>query len=172
MPKKKKKGIKKYSKEDNGELLAAWGFPEYSKIERNKSWYISFVIITIGILIYSYFTKNPLFAIIIILFTVIYTISERKEPEEIQIGILEDGLIINNKFIIYKEIKNFYIIYHPPTVKNLYIQYKSQLRPRLAIPLENQNPVEIRDLLLRYIDEDLEKEDVPTSEGISRLLKL
>ena len=170
--KKEEKEEKEDITEDYGEVLAAWEFPEYTKIKRNKSWYIFFVIITISILIYSYFTENPLFAIIIILFTVIYTIIERKEPREAQITILEDGIIIDNKFIDYKEIKNFYIIYHPPTIKNLYLQPKNQLKPRLALPLEKQNPVEIREILLKYIDEDLEKEEIPTSEGISRLLKL
>ena len=169
---KEEKEEKEYIPEDYGEVLAAWEFPEYTKIKRNKSWYIFFVIITISVLIYSYFTENPLFAIIIILFTVIYTIIERKEPREAQIIILEDGIIIDNKFIDYKEIKNFYIIYHPPTIKNLYLQPKNQLKPRLALPLEKQNPVEIREILLKYIDEDLEKEEIPTSEGISRLLKL
>ena len=161
-----------YSTEDYGEVLASWGFSAYAKIERNKYWYISFIIITIAILIYSYFSNNPLFAVVIILFSIIYTILERKEPEEIQILLLEDGLIINDKFIDYKEIKNFYIIYHPPSIKNLNLEPKNQLKPRLAIPLESQNPVEIRELLLKYIDEDLEKEEIPTSESIARLLKL
>ena len=170
--KKKREKGEEYMPEDYGEVLATWEFPEYTKIKRNKSWYISFVIIIISILIYSYFAQNPLFAIIIILFTIIYTIIERKEPREVQMEILEDGIIIDNKFIDYKEIKNFYIIYHPPTIKNLYLQPKNQLKPRLALPLEKQNPVEIREVLLKYIDEDLEKEEIPTSEGISRLLKL
>ena len=97
---------------------------------------------------------------------------ERKDPSEVQILILEDGMIIGEKFIEYKEIKEFYIVYQPPTIKNLYIQPKNQLKPRIAIPLEKQNPVEIRELLLKYIDENLEKEEIPTSESISRLLKL
>lgn len=178
MPKSKKiKGeeiekIENYPEEDYGEELASWEFPEYTKIERSKGWYISFIIVVIAMLIYSYFTNNPLFAIIITIFTVLYYITEKKEPEEARILILEDGIIINDKFIEYKVLKDFYIIYHPPVIKNLYIQPKSQLKPRLAIPLENQNPVEIRDILLKYIDEDLEKEEIPTSEGISRLLKL
>ena len=164
--------IEKYPEEDYGELLANWEFPEYTKIERNKWWYISFVILSISMLVYSYFTENPLFGLIIIIFIILYTIMERKDPSEVQILILEDGMIIGEKFIEYKEIKEFYIIYQPPTIKNLYIQPKNQLKPRIAIPLEKQNPVEIRELLLKYIDENLEREEIPTSESISRLLKL
>ena len=103
MVKKKEEKLKKVDEDiqkSYGEILSSWEFPEYTKIERNKYWYLSFIIITIAILIYSYFTENPLFAVIIILFTVIYTVLERKEPQEIKIKLLEDGLIINNKFSI------------------------------------------------------------------------
>ena len=119
--------IEKYPEKDYGELLANWEFPEYTKIERNKWWYISFVILSISMLVYSYFTENPLFGLIIIIFIILYTIMERKDPSEVQILILEDGMIIGEKFIEYKEIKEFYIIYQPPTIKNLYIHYVASL---------------------------------------------
>jgi len=177
MPKSKKikeeeiKQIEEYT-EDYGKELAYWEFAEHTKVERGKWWYISFIVIIIAMLIYSYYTNNPLFAIIITLFTIIYYITEKREPEESRIIILEDGIIIDDKFIEYKDLKDFYIIYHPPVIKNLYLEPKSVIKHRIAVPLENQNPVEIREILLKYIDEDLEKEEMPTSEGITRLLKL
>jgi hypothetical protein len=42
----------------------------------------------------------------------------------------------------------------------------------MPIPLENQNPLDIRKLLTEYLEEDLDKEDEPISEGLSRWLKL
>ena len=64
------------------------------------------------------------------------------------------------------------MIYEPPEVKNLYIEFKNVLRPRLGIPLQNEKPLEIRDLLLKHLPENKEREHEPISDGLSRFFKL
>ena len=86
-------------------------------------------------------------------------------------AITEDGIFIGNKFIDYEDLRSFYIIYYPPEIKNLYFETKSIIKQRIAIPLEGQDPVYIRELLLEYLDEDLEKEEIPTSESITNILR-
>ena len=56
--------------------------------------------------------------------------------------------------------------------KNLYLEFKNSLRPRLTIPLEDINPVNARKILKNYLDEDLEKDTEPTSEALGRKLRL
>ena len=158
--------------EDHGEILAAWEFPEFEKPERQKQWYIWAVIIGVLLLIYAYFSQNPLFAVIVVLFALIYFINERRHPVTIQVALAEDGIIINEKFIEYRDFRSFWIIYYPPHTKNLYFQPKSNIKQRIVMPLQDQNPVEIRRILLEFLEEDLEKEEIPASEGISRILKL
>lgn len=80
--------------------------------------------------------------------------------------------MINNKLIEYNSLDHFYIVYFPPKVKNLYLQPKNLLRPIIVVPLENENPIEVRAALLNYLQENLEKEEMPTHEAISRILKL
>jgi hypothetical protein len=157
---------------DYGDILATWEFPEFEKPERQKQWYIWAVIIGVLLLVYSYFSQNPLFAIIVVLFAIIYFVNERRHPVTIQIALTEDGIIINEKFIEYKDFRSFWIIYYPPHTKNLYFQPKSNIKQRIIIPLQDQNPVDIRSILLEFLEEDLEKEEIPASEGISRILKL
>ena len=158
--------------EEFGNMLAAWEFPEYIKPHRGKWWYISFAVIAIAFLAYSYFSKNPLFAIIVVLFILVYYLTEKKEPLDMEIIFTEDGFIINDKFLEYKDFENFYIVYYPPQIKNLYLQPKNHLKPVVTIPLEKESPVHIREVLLKFLDEDLKKEEMPASEGISRILKL
>ncbi|PIR06723.1 MAG: hypothetical protein COV55_02670 [Candidatus Komeilibacteria bacterium CG11_big_fil_rev_8_21_14_0_20_36_20] len=158
--------------EDYGQVFATWEFPEFEKPPRNKWWYLAFAVAAILLLIFAYFSKNYLFAIIIVLFLVIYIINEKKEMATIQTILTEDGILINDKLIEYKDIQNFYIVYLPPEIKNLYLQPKNSLKQRITLPLQQQNPVEIRQILLQYLDEDLAKEDVPNSENISRILRL
>jgi len=158
--------------DDFGKILATWNFPEFIKHAKGKWWYISFTIIFVALIIYSYFADNMLFAIIIVIFTILYLSIENKGPINMEVLITEDGLVLNGKLVEYENLENFYIIYYPPRIKNLYFQPKSTLGQRIVIPLENQNPVEIRHILLDYLDEDLDKEEIPSSESISHLLKL
>jgi len=87
-------------------------------------------------------------------------------------AITEDGIFIGSKFIEYEDLRSFYIIYYPPEIKNLYFETKSVIKQRIVVPLEDQNPVYIREILLNYLDEDLEKEEIPSSESISNIFKL
>jgi hypothetical protein len=79
---------------------------------------------------------------------------------------------VGKKFWRWSEISNFWIAYHPPEISNLYLVAKSPLEPRIMVPLDRTNPLTIRSLLNKYIAEDLEREDEPTSEALARFLKL
>lgn len=155
-----------------GKIHAAWEFPEFHRHDRGKWWYISMTIVTIALLVYSYFSNNPLFAVIILFFLVIYFATDKKEPDNVEFIIAEDGILLHGKFLEFERFKNFYILYYPPHIKSLYLQPKNDFSQLLTIPLENQNPVLIRKILLNYLDEDLDQEEIPNSEGIARLLKL
>ncbi|MCB9802877.1 hypothetical protein H6761_02565 [Candidatus Nomurabacteria bacterium] len=157
---------------DFGEILATWQIPEFSKTEKSKKWYIYFILILIALLVYSYFDKNPLFAIILVFFSLIYWLNEKRDPEKLDFAITEDGLIIGKKFIEYKNFKDFYLIYQPPKIKNLYFQPRNTFKPLVTIPLLDQNPVEIRKILLEFMTEDLEKEEIPGLESIGEIFKL
>lgn len=159
--------------EDKGKLLVQWEFSEFSKYDSSRVWYIVMGLIFIGLILYSIFTQNYLFLIIITLFIIIYIIRHRLHPNTLNFIIFEDGVQIgDNSFYQWKEIKNFWIIYEPPEVKNLYFEFQTGLRPSIAITLEDQNPIEIRNLLKEYIQEDLDKENESFSDGLSRLMKL
>lgn len=157
---------------DFGQIFTAWDFPEFTKHDKGKFWYISFTVVFVALLAYTYFTDNLLFAIILVIFAILYFTLDRKDPVIVQIAVTEDGLVLNDKLIEYASLSNFYIIYYPPEIKNLYLQPKNNLKPRIAIPLEDQNPNELREILLQYLEEDLEKEEIPSSESISKMLKL
>ena len=156
-----------------GELLASWDFPEFQKYTRTITWYIVIGLILIGLIIYAINTEGYLFLGIIILYIIIYFLRAKRDPLILQIKIFEDGIqISDNTFYEWKDIKQFWIIYEPPGVKNLYLEFNSGFRPSITISLENQNPINIRNVLLQYLMEDTEKENESFSDGLSRLLRL
>ena len=157
---------------DRGETLAKWNFPEFEKPNRSRAWYFWAIVITFFLLFYAIFTINFLFAVIIVIAAITLITKYRHEPKQITINLTEDGIGLENRFHPWETIKDFYIIFKPPEIANLYINFKAITKPRLTIPLQNQNPVEIRKILTQYINEDLEKEEEPFSEAITKLFKL
>lgn len=162
----------KQNKEDHGQVLAKWDFPEFIKHPRKKTWYFWAMVIVIFLLIYSVVTVNFLFAVIVIMAAISFLLIYRREPKQVTFAITEDGLEADDRFFPYENLKDFFIIYKPPEVKSLFFEFISWTKPRLTISLADQNPVEIRKILLEYLDENLDRDDEPLSEGLSRLLKL
>jgi len=157
---------------NQGETLAKWNFPEFEKLHRSKAWYFWAIVITFLLLFYAIFTINFLFAVIIVIAAITLIAHYRNEPDQITVSLTEGGIELENRFHPWETIKDFYIIYKPPEAANLYINFKAITKPRLSIPLQNQNPVEIREILNQYVDENLEKEEIPFSEAVSKIFKL
>ena len=157
---------------DHGKTLISWEFPEYIKHERGRNWLIGAILIGGSLFVFVFFTANFLFGVILVIAAIIMFLHHRGEPDMINFSILEDGLELGEKFYAYKDIKNFWIIYEPPKVKSLYFDFKNVFRPRLNLPLENINPLKIRETLLNYLEEDLEQENEPPTDGLARWLKL
>ena len=157
---------------NHGKTLTKWHFPEFEKMERSAYWYIILIIIAVGLLIFSLTESNFLFAVIIVMVVIIILLYQRKESLELDIKITEAGLQIGEKFYAYKDLEKFFIIYEPPEISTLYIEFKSNLKPRLSIPLQDQNPVKVRNTLLLFLEEDIYREEEPTSDSLTRWLKL
>jgi hypothetical protein len=156
-----------------GREVIGWSVHEFNQHEKTKTWYVSAAVIGILLLIYCYFTSNFLFAIIIILGSIIIVSTDGQEPEQVRIVLTTEGIVVGRKFYDYDEIKNFSIVYKPRIeVKNLYLEFKNSFKHRLSIPLNDMNPLPIRENLLKYLTEDLERTDQPLSEALARIFKL
>jgi hypothetical protein len=155
-----------------GRVLLDWHFWEFKHHNRPKSWWITAGIITGLLVIYAVVSANFLFALIILIGAVLLINEYRRRPRRLHCQITSNGLAVGKKFWRYNELANYWIAYHPPEVTNLYILPKNPLDPRVTIPLVNMNPLRVRKILNKYLEEDLSREDEPTSEALTRLLKL
>ncbi|MBU1663653.1 hypothetical protein KJ627_00285 [Patescibacteria group bacterium] len=153
--------------------IIGWSIPEYDKHERKKHWYIISASVGLIFIIYSFFSGNFLFAAIIIIGALVIIIHDGREPMIINFVITDEGLIVGKNFYDYDVIKDFSIIYKPrENIKNLYFEFKNVIKPRLSIPLGSMNPLPIRENLLKYLPEDLERTDQPLSEALAKMFKL
>ena len=151
----------------------SWQIPEHDYYKRSWKWYLIASIIAVALIVYAILTANYTFIIIIVIASALILFTYDREPRMINFSLEEEGIVFDTRFYDYDEIKNFSVIYKAQeNVKKLYFILNNSLKPRLSIFLEDQDPVMIRNFLLEYLDEDLDRKHEPISEAISKKLKL
>lgn len=166
------KNMEETKQKFSGEKLMSWKTLEFERHERSRSWYVWMALITLALVGWSFWTGNVLFSLIIIMAAILIFILGEKKPRMIDFSITNLGVIFGEKFVPYKDIKNFWIAYELPFVKNAYFEMQSAISPRLTVGLDKMNPVEIRNTLLKYIKEDLARDGEPLSDIIARIFKI
>lgn len=162
-----------------------WQVPEYRIPKRGRNWYLLATLFVLIALFFCFFTisnwqiiflgakSNFLFALIIFMSIAIMIIHESQEPRMINVKLNPDGISIGKRFYDYDDIKNFCVLYKPKqSVKNLYLEFTNKMLPRLSVPLRSQDPLNVRNYLVRYLDEDLDRAAPPLSETLTKLFKL
>ena len=164
---------------DEGRVLLSWPISEYEKHQRSWRWYLAagiIVLILSGLSIFTpnflFDTPNYLFLIIIILSAVIMIVINALS-EEVDFTLTTEGIIIGGRFYDYDRFKDFCVIYKPrENLKVLYLEFSSRLRPRLSVSLQNANPLEVREILLNFLPEDLNRTDESNTDFFSRWFKV
>lgn len=157
-----------------GDIFHQWDIAEYEQHkDRPKRWYIAVAVLGSLLLLYAILRSNFWFMFIILLFGIILFLQHKQTPPRIPVGVTSTGVILGNRLYPYAELTSFYIIYSPPEVQTLYIETEQTLRPLLRIPIpDDVNPIAIRENLLLYLEEDLEKEEEPLSDKLARQLRI
>lgn len=176
MSKKNKKQTKKVEQRAidplYGTIYSQWKFPEFTTYERSNRWYFIAAAISVLMLVYAIISANYLFAVSVVIIDIIIMLQHRRAPLPLTFSIMHKGISFDEKFFDWRELDNFWIVYEPPEIKKLYIGRKSSWRPEFSISLEDQNPIVIRDIMLKFLREDLEKETETPSDSFSRRFKI
>jgi len=155
-----------------GKILATWQVDEFPNHDRSRVWYALGAIIAVGLIVYAIFTANFLFAVIILLAGLVTMLSTFKPPEKLDVAITSTGVIVGDHYHPFKEIKDFSIAYEPPVVKLLYFDFVSPWTPLISIPLEDNDPNYVRECLLPFCLENLERSEETLTDYVRRLYKL
>ncbi|MDD4995294.1 MAG: hypothetical protein PHW53_02435 [Patescibacteria group bacterium] len=145
--------------------------PEFIKHERSLLWYIVAFLIAGGLVTYAILSGNFLFAVIVVLIGVIIVLTSFREPRKLSFEIDPMGVAVGGKRYKFTDFKDFSIIYNPPETNTLYLEFRMPLRERLSVQLGDMDPNEVREYLMNFLKEDLEREQESLSDILSRLLK-
>ncbi|NQV13227.1 MAG: hypothetical protein HQ530_02895 [Parcubacteria group bacterium] len=143
-----------------GGILFHWQTQEFQKYNFESSKLLLLIVGGIALLIYAFLTANYLFMVFVIMTAVVIYIFDKKEPAAIDVSITKEGILIGEKLLTYEEdLKSFWVLYNPPEVKTLNFDRQQMMFPNISLQLEDENPLKIREALLRYLPEDMEKEE-------------
>lgn len=168
------------------ESLLDWQVDEYPNYQRSKTWYLSFGAISLLLIIISVVpvpwprfigsylpTENFTFAILIVLVAVVLVAFNYNEPKKIDVILTAEGIFVGREFFNYDLFKQFsVIVLAGERIKVLYLEFINTVRPRLSIKLNDVDPIEVRKILLDYLEEDLDRTDETNTDYFSRLFKI
>lgn len=157
---------------NTGEVVFSWNVSEYQQHERSSRWYLTSGVIGGLLLLYSLISGNYLFTLVVVLFGIILFLQDAKPPMDVFFAITEAGIIVGELYYPFKEITSYWIVYNPPEVKTIYFTTKNVLKHRLQVNLLDNDPLPIRDFLNQFLLEDVDKEEEPLSDRLSRVFKL
>ncbi len=157
---------------DVGDALLSWESWDNPPHERSRRWYLIAGGIGIALIVWAIWQENFLFAIIVLMTAVIVLFGQLKPSNRIMVHITSLGVVFGEDFYPYEEIRDFSIIYQPPHVRLLYISFNKAWQPTIAVPTEDADPNTLREVLLPYLFENLEREDETLTDSIRRVYKL
>jgi len=156
--------------EHSRDVLMHWQAPEFETFERDRKWYLYITLALAAIVSYAVYTNSPLMAITFILIGVVGYIYINKDPRTLDFMITKDGIVAGREIYEYDNLESFWIFYEPENIKVISLNTKSHLVPYVHIPVHDENPTKIREILSDHIPE--EKQEPGLVETLERLLRI
>ena len=145
-----------HEKEKSGlphDTLIHWEAPEFEIIERDRKWLLGVTVFLILIVAYALFTNSIVMAITFILIGIVGYMHFEREPRILTFLITPDGVAAGKEIYFFSNINSFWIFYEPEGKKLISLHTKTYLAPFVHIPIHEEDPAEIREVLLKYIPE-------------------
>lgn len=133
--------------------MLSWRAPEFEVYEKDNKWYAYIALVLIAIIGYAIYSNSLIMAIVFILIGVIIYLQIHKEPKIIDFAITADGVIAGKEIFDFEHIQSFWIFYDPPHEKYISFHTRGHLVPFIHIAIDDQDPVELRAILIKYIPE-------------------
>ena len=155
---------------NTGEIFHSWQAPEFEVYEKGTRWYIVGFIFMLAIVAYALFTNSSIMAITFILLGIVGFIHLQRDPRLVDFQLTSKGVFADNQLYTYENIFSFWIFYEEPNIKIISLHTKASMLPYVHIPIHDEDPVLIREILLTYIPEI--KQDPSLIDALARVLHI
>jgi len=138
--------------EHSRDVLAYWQAREFEQPQRSRKWHLFAALFLVLVISFAVYMDAMVMAITFILIGIVGYIYMGKEPRVLDFMITHEGILTGKELYRFKTIESFWIFYEED-LRVISIHTDGYLTPYVHIPLNDQDPVEIRDILIKYIPE-------------------
>lgn len=156
--------------ESMGRIFHSWKAPEFEVYEKSNRWYLIAGVFILAVIAYALFTNGPIMAVTFILLGIVGFIHLQKDPRVITFAITSKGVLADKEMYLYDNIFSFWIFYEPNHMKTISLHTKASMLPYVHIPLGDEDPVALREMLLENIPEI--KQDPSLVDALGRFLHI
>ncbi len=151
-------------------VLFRWSGTEHERYDVRPLTYLIAALVLSIIVVYALISDNPIMAITFILIGVAGYLYLNQEPRVVDFYVTSEGVIIDKELYEFDQIKSFWIFYEPPHSKILSLRMKKTLLPYIRIPVHDQDPVKIRQILLQFLPE--KKQEYSLSDTLEKIIHM
>ena len=143
----------------SSEALISWQAPEHLHTEKSSDWYWAVGIITLALVAVCFIFGQIIFGIFIIAGTTALVIHAANPPKIVEYSITDRGIVADDILYPFVSLESFWIPHNewPPRV---ILKSHKIFTPFIIIFIDEVNPEEIRDILLKYIAETEHREPI------------
>ena len=124
---------------------------EFDKYHKSPTWYVMFSVIFVLLLIYAIITRSPITFVVFVLLFIVTLLISNKDPKEIFVEITKNGINLDQKTTFkYQDIDSFGIFIRDD-VRFISVYLTEGVMRYARIPLGEENPEDISDILEQYI---------------------
>jgi hypothetical protein len=134
------------------EALISWNAPEHFYVEKSPDWYWAVGIITLAIAAVTIILGNIITGIFVLVAAVALVIHASQPPRIVYHEINDRGLIVHDKFYSFLTLESFWIP-HDEFPAKIILKSRKLLMPYIVLFIDELDPEEIREVMLRYIAE-------------------
>jgi hypothetical protein len=134
------------------DALISWQAPSHFYVEKKPDWYWVVGIITLALAAVSIIFGQVITGIFVIVAAVALVLHASHPPKQIYCEINDRGIIVDNTLYSFLSLDSFWIP-HDEVPYKLILKSRKLIMPLLIIYIEEVDPDEVREIMLRYIAE-------------------
>ena len=137
-----------------------WEALEYDHVEKSNDWYWAVGIIAGSIALISIILGNIIFAIVVVVSTFALIVASKRHPRLVEFTLSKAGLYIDNELRPFGTLRSFWVDdnSHLDQPSKLFFKPRSMTAQLIIIPIEEIDPIDVRDFLLHHLLEEKHEE--------------
>lgn len=140
-------------KQTEENLHISWEAPSFYYNPQKR--YLSLLIAALlaGAVALLMFRRDALTSVFLMLSSLVLLLYSNQKPTTSKITVNQAGVLVDDMMYYYKDLKSFWIEYNPGGPKELSIESKKWYLPYVKVLLNEQNPLELRSLMVSFLPE-------------------